>query len=296
MNLKRNKTLSPISRSYMAETASWDDLSSCYYEQVISPFDPTVKFRLREDIETLLNKWSRSSSLSKRVVIDFGCGIGEALPYFAGQVGWAIGLDFSSGMLKQASTRLSSEGIEHETLLGSNAINLLMKKLSKASSKSGIPPHTVLVEGNMFELQILKHTCDLALAINSVVGEELQQERQMLQQITNTMKLNAKLFSVFPSLDTMDHLMHLVDRSVHPPPELGTITGPERVYVHTNGEVQKYLTPDEIMNLFDHVGLNADLLEKVTYPWNLIRKYGWGYYPRSRRLWDWYVIGTKQKI
>jgi SAM-dependent methyltransferase len=295
MNLDKNETLSTISRSYTTETACWDDLSICYYEEVISVFDPTVQFRLHDDIETLLKKWTGRPSLSEQVVIDFGCGIGEALPYFAGKVGWAIGLDFSLGMLNQASARLSAEGIKHETLLGADAISLLAKEMSKSHSKSRMPPRTVLVHGNLLDLQALKHTCNLALAINSIVAEDLQQERQMLRQITATMKPKAMLFAVFPSLDTMDHLMHLVERSDHLPPELGRIKGRDRVYVHTNGEVQKYLTPDEIIVLLDHVNLHPDLLEKVTYPWSLIQKYGWGYYPRSRRLWDWYVMASKQK-
>jgi ubiquinone/menaquinone biosynthesis C-methylase UbiE len=51
-------------------------------------------------------------------VLEIGCGTGETLAHFAKVTGHAIGLDLSSGMLRQAKTRLDALGLRAQLVEG----------------------------------------------------------------------------------------------------------------------------------------------------------------------------------
>ena len=114
------------------EQQSWDELAKRYHDDVITPFDPEVDFRLKRDLDRLLRGWRREATLGRRVVIDFGCGIGEATQLVAGQAGLAAGLDFSAGMLDQTQRRLERFGHEVRRLEGPRSLRTLRRLVDGA--------------------------------------------------------------------------------------------------------------------------------------------------------------------
>jgi hypothetical protein len=60
-----------------------------------------------------------------------------------------------------------------------------------------------------------------------------------------------------------------------------------------SGATQKFYLPEEIIALAEENQLKIRALEKVSYPWEVIQRHGWGYFADSPELWDWYLFAAK---
>ena len=273
------------------ESAEWDELAPHYEEQVISPFAPEVRFRLPVDVRQILRMWRTDGTINRRVVLDYGCGCGNALPLVAGHVGLSAGIDFSEGMLAQSQIRLTQAGIDVTRYNRRRGVRALARRVNLLKKGKLAAHETILVNANLLRLGPIRACADLGLAINSISPPNAREVRVIFRQVTATIKRSGSCIFVFPSLDTMYHLFKLVRRYEVTPPDLGVIEPQNGIYVEPGGSRQKFFTPDEIEKLFKSNRWNIDRMEKVRYPWDLIQRLGWGYFPRHRRLWDWYVVG-----
>jgi SAM-dependent methyltransferase len=229
------------------------------------------------------------------VVIDFGCGIGEALALVAGKVGIVAGIDFSAGMLKQSKKRLERSGFKSVHLTGRRSLWALRRLIQHHLHSFTQPPTFSLSYGNLLRLKALYESCDLALAINSIGPPSVTHAYRMFAQIAASVRHGGVLVAVLPSLDTMDHLYALERRNNVFPSLVGSVDHSTGIYAD-EGERAKFFTPDEIKQLCDDSGLLVERLEKVRYPWSLMKRSGWGYYPRSPRIWDWYLVARKGSV
>jgi SAM-dependent methyltransferase len=277
------------------ESVEWDELASHYQEQVISPFSPEVRFKLPADIRRILRAWRTDGTINSRVVLDFGCGCGDSLLLVAGRVGLAVGIDFSEGMLTQSQIRLERKGIHVTRYNRRQGLRAVAQRIDSLKKGRLTDPQTVLVNANVFRLGSVRASADLGMAINSICPQNAQQLCAIFRQVTASVKHDGTCIFVFPSLDTMYHLFELVRRHKVTPPDLGVIELRDDMYLEPEGGKQKFFTPDEIEELFKSNRWNIDRVEKIRYPWNLVRRFGWGYFPRHERLWDWYVVGHPLK-
>jgi len=270
----------------------WDEIAPRYHAEVISPFSPEVRFRFASDVRDLLRQWDEDGTACHRTIIDFGCGIGEALQLVAGKVGVSAGIDFSSAMLNESHDRLQAGASQVARYVGSDSLARLRNAVRECERGMLAGPQTILAQGDLLDLHALFGSCDAAIAINSTAPESAAKASEMVRQIASCIKQGGLLLAVFPSLDTMAYLHELSSRSKVRPRALGRIDA-DQMYVHANGDRQKFFTRDEIVRLAGENHFELKTLEKVKYPWKMMRRYGLGYFPRSPRMWDWYVLARK---
>ena len=284
MNLTRSES----------ESAAWDEVAPCYEEAIISPFAPGVRFRFRKDVHRIIRKWQIDGTLEHRVVTDFGCGCGLALSLIARRVGFAVGIDFSEKMLDQSQSRLEKAGINVSRYSRRNGLRALAHRIDRFE-RAALPEHqTVLVNSDMRRLGPLHKRIDLGLAINSICPPNSRDVKVIFREVTACIKSGGLCIFLFPSMDTMYYLLGLIRRygaKRAKASELGHLEREDGFYVGKNGDRQKYFMPNEIQNLFESQGWVIDEMEKLRYPWDLVGRMGWGYFPKHQRLWDWYVIG-----
>ena len=272
----------------------WDALSETYHQDVISPFSRGVSFRFETDVRRILGRWKRDGTLESRAAVDFGCGCGDALLTLAGSVGIAAGIDLSDQMLNKSQARLEKRGIDLCRLRGPKSVSLLARMLNPSYQCNHVARQTVLVTGNLFELGMLRGRVDLGVSINSICPPTAKQAKLMFDGIARSIKAQGRLILVLPSLDTMYYLERLFWRHHRRPWGGGRINEKEGAFVEPDGFQQKFFTPHEIVRLCAWKGLRIVRMEKIRYPWELMRRFGWGFFPGRPRLWDWYVVADRR--
>ena len=274
----------------MNETRSWDELSRHYHDEVISPFAPGVRFPLRSDLRARVTGWKRDGVAGDRVVLDCGCGIGEALVEVAGQVGLAAGIDFSEGMLTESEARLSTLGIEAHLRMGERALSALRQALEALESGSR---RTFLVRGDLNRLGAVAARAHLTLAINSIVPATEPEARHMFQEVAATVRPEGELIAVFPSRDSLVYLRGLFEESGDDFGSVGSLEEKTGEFRNCEGELQWFLSEEEIRRYCDEAELIPERLEKIEYPWRMLRESGWGYFPGQPEVWDWYLVARR---
>lgn len=270
------------------EIACWDAAADEYDAWVIHPFAPHVEFPLRGHVRRVLTTWKRRGELERRVAFDFGCGRGQGLALFAGQVGFAGGLDFSARMLDLSERLLNARGISPARYPHRGSLERVGDDLREFRTGRKGGTRTVLVKADMRDLAPLKHSLDLALAINSISPARASDVSGVFHQVASALKRGGLLMAVLPSLDAFEYLLALAKRLRVRLPDVGRVD--EHGMFHEGGEQQKFYAPAEITRLCEANRLRVLALEKVRYPWNLMRRFGWGYFPGRPRLWDWALM------
>lgn len=281
-----------------SESAAWDEVAQCYYEEVISPFAPGVRFRLRKDIRRIFRKWQDNGTIEHRVVIDFGCGCGPAMSLIAQRVGFAVGIDFSERMLDQSQIRLEKAGINVSRYSRKNGLRALAHRIDLFERGTLRERQTILVNSDLRRLGPIHKRIDLGLAINSICPPNPQDVKVIFREVTSCIKSDGSCIFLFPSLDTLYYLYRLIERNETiqaKAPDLEQIKLEDGFYVDQDGNRQKFFMPHEIQNLFKSQRWVIDEMEKHRYPWDLINRMGWGNFPGCQRIWDWYVVGHSLK-
>jgi SAM-dependent methyltransferase len=268
--------------------APWDAVSDKYDTWVISPFAPRVDFPLRADVRRLLGTWKQRGLLQRRVVFDIGCGRGDGLALVAGRVGFAVGVDFSPRMLDLSERFLRARGVVPSRAAGRAALPRVATELRKLSAGKEPGTRTTLVQADMRTLAPLRGSADLVLAISSISPTRPGLAARVFGEVASCLKPGGTLMAVLASLDAFHYLVALADRLGVDLPDAGHVDA--HGMFHENGERQKFFTPAEIGQLCDESGLRRLALKKVRYPWSLLRRFGWGYFPGHPTLWDWYLV------
>jgi hypothetical protein len=68
----------------------------------------------------------------------------------------------------------------------------------------------------------------------------------------------------------------------------------KRFYADDGAIIQGFTHKDDIVPLFKKAGLRL-LIEpkKLYYPWDLTKKFNYGYFPGNEEIWDWFVVTEK---
>jgi SAM-dependent methyltransferase len=271
------------------EAAPWDEVADekLYEKWIISPFARDVEFGLPDDVRRLLDRWKRHGGIERRVVLDLGCGRGDALALVAGRVGFAAGLDFSPRMLALAERFLAARDVP--TTIHSRRHGARMARdLRSVAAGASRGPATALAEADIRNLSRFRHSADLVLAINSISPARATDTSRAFREVANTLKPGGTLMAVLASLDAFQYLTGLARRRGASLPDAGRVDADGMF--HENGTAQKFFTSDEILALSRANGLRTVSISKVRYPWPLMRRFGWGYFPGRARLWDWHLI------
>jgi SAM-dependent methyltransferase len=266
----------------MTGSRRWDVTAGDYDAQVVTPFARGVDFRLARDVDRILGAWRRDGSLHRRVAVDFGCGQGDGVALLADQVGLAIGLDFSAPLLDRCERRLRERGVASVQRVGTRGVGGMLAAQKQRSAFTN-----VLVRGDMRRLAAYRRKVDLALAITSISAPSANVSNAMFREVAASLKPDGTLVAVLASLDMLHYLYDLAARLGRPLRGAGRLEGD--LFVE-NDERQKFFTPDEIRERCRECNLTITRLEKVRYPWRMMQSFGWGYFPRHPRLWDWYLV------
>jgi SAM-dependent methyltransferase len=272
------------------EATPWDEVADekLYEKWIISPFAPDVEFRLPADVLGLLDRWKRRGGLGRRVVLDLGCGRGDALALVAGHVGFAAGLDFSPRMLALAERFLKARDVATTTYPRRDGLARMTRDLRSVAA--GVRGETVsaLAEADIRNLSRLRHSADLVIAVNCISPARAADTSRAFGEVASTLRPGGTLMAVLPSLDAFQYLIDLAHRRGARLPDAGRVDA-EGMF-HENGTAQKFFTSNEILALSRANGLRTVAISKVRYPWALMRRFGWGYFPGQPRLWDWYLV------
>jgi SAM-dependent methyltransferase len=256
---------------------------------VISPFAPGVDFPLRGDVRRLLGAWRRRGELERKVVLDVGCGRGDGLALFAGRVGLAGGIDISPRMLDLSERFLKARGV----VPARDAGRAGLRRVASGLRGHAAGKQTLLVQADMGSLAPLRHSADVVLAISSISPTRPGIAPRVFDAVASCLKPGGTLLAVLASLDAFHYLVALAGRRGVALPDAGRVDA--HGMFHENGERQKFFTPVEIEQLCERSGLRRLALEKVRYPWPLVRRFGWGFFPGAPRLWDWYLVARARR-
>jgi len=273
----------------------WDEVADekLYEKWIISPFARGVKFDLPDDVRGLLDGWKRRGGTGRRVVLDLGCGRGDALALVAGHVGFAGGLDFSPRMLALAQRFLAARDVSATTYPRRDGSARMARDLRSVAAGDRRAPVSALAEADILDLSRFRRSADLVLAVNAISPSRAVDTSRMFGEVAKALKPGGTLMAVLPSLDAFQYLTQLAQRRG------ASLRGAGRVdaqgMFHENGAAQKFFTSDEILALSRAHGLRTVSIAKVRYPWPLMRRFGWGYFPGRARLWDWHLVARRPR-
>jgi len=252
------------------EIEYWDSIASIYNKVDLNPLTEGVDNPLWKFVKALEHQ-------DYKRVADLGCGNGKFAGFLSTYFSKVWAIDYSDKMLKIAKAR-------------HNNPKIVFKKL------------------DMRDLRTVYNTFDIAFSINSILPSNPNDVPIMLSETFKTLHAGGLFVSILPSFDTILYLKDLtfkdlldkginernaknmVDELFIEKKKLDEELG---LYADDGVRVQKFLHIDEIRTLLPEIGFRIKQIQKVVYPWELCRKYGYGYFPGKPEIWDWFVVATK---
>jgi SAM-dependent methyltransferase len=155
----------------------WSKVAPAYETEFIDPY--------RSDVRNPLLDRLRQLAGPRRTVADLGCGIGPLLPFLAKHFGTVHAVDFAAGMLQRA--RAHCKGLKNVAFL----------------------------EQRLTDLEPLAGRLDVAVAVNSLVMEDIGELEKSLRQIRSALRQGGNFLAILPAMDAVHYLtMLLVDRAL----------------------------------------------------------------------------------
>jgi SAM-dependent methyltransferase len=240
-----------------------------YFERVLSPFDPSMSRSALADAVAAALK-----SCAGGVVLDLS--LGPALMYRNEAVAAALAECQGTIVSVEPSLEAASEITDY------GAVGLL---------------------GRLDALPFVGESIELVVAVNTILESSRDLNVNLLREIGRVLSPDGTAVLVLPAFEALSHLgdlraggpptkqrkmlreMHAgVLRIKRPDQESASYMddGTTREYFHSLATIPEELAMAGLQLLAEPT--------KVAYPWDLCRRFDYGYYPDSDPVWDWLVL------
>jgi SAM-dependent methyltransferase len=243
----------------------WSRAAAGYETEFIDPYRADVR-------NPLLQRLSAVADSATKTVADLGCGVGPLLPFLAKHFGKVVAVDFAGGMLERARLRCQGEA----------NVSFLQRPLMDLSALAG--------------------QLDIAIAINSLVMQDIGDLEISLKQIRAALRPGGVFLAILPAMDAVHYLtMLLVDRAlakgmpIHQAQKNAAHHGEHHLYNFAFGEFryqgleQHFWQPFEVTYRLRRAGFGRLRMTKVLLSWD---QFACGAELKGHAPpWDWFVQG-----
>lgn len=246
----------------MSEKKFWDKIGGSYADEIFSVFASDKFGRLKKLVEKHAGK--------RKDAIDFGCGIGRALPLLAPNFRHVLAVDISTELLAIACLY--------------PALNVTYQQADLAVKNTGLPP------------------ADFAFCANVAIGDHPERNYRILENVTKGLKKNGTAVIVVPSVESAGlskwTLMKLYEAEGKPAYRIPKedrkllngldLKAVQHGIIPIDGNPTKHYQLTELFALFDRGATRIESLDKLEYPWST----EFAEPPASLRApypWDWVV-------
>lgn len=249
----------------------WDSLAFEYESKVLSSLYSGVKNPVFTFVDGLNCK-------DYERVADLGCGRGDFLGFLSQHFKEVWGIDWSKNMLNIAKKRNKERK------------NVHLKRL------------------DIRNLGTFYRYFDAVFSLHTIAPYDISVAEDMVKEIFKVLRANGLFVATFPSFDTVLYQRELTYASYieHGLSVEEAWQKTDNYFIRRNKmnlekgtyaedgiHVQKFFTENEIHSLLQDAGFEDIVTEKVLYPWELSREYGYGYFPDQPEIWDWFCVARK---
>lgn len=224
----------------MNEEVVWDKIGENYKSEIFSV--------LHEDRHSLVKKSILKHKNKSKTCIDFGCGVGHALPYLSASFKEVLAIDISQKLLRQIRNR--------------NYPNVSLKKMDLAKKKLKLPK------------------ADFAYCCNVAICDDNKKNYQILKNVLRSLKKGGTAVIVIPSFEsasnTLFQMLQLykadkIKINKIPKDELNpdqnTLKQVAEGIHFIDNHPTKHYHIQEIYTLFNQKGFSIEAIEKIEYAW-----------------------------
>lgn len=240
----------------------WSQVSASYEKEFVDPYRPAVRSPLLRRLRAI-----RGARL--KTIADLGCGIGPLLPFLSDHYQHVYAIDFAPGMLERARQSCSGR------------------------------PNIEFVERSLTDLGMLAGKIDVAVAVNSLVMQDLGELGKALEQIRCILKPNGRFHGIVPAMDGVHYYtMLLMDRALDAGKPMAVARknaahhNDHKLYdfafseFRFQGLEQHFWQPFEIRYRLRRAGFRDAKLARVWLDW---KQFAWSRdLQRNPPPWDWY--------
>jgi ubiquinone/menaquinone biosynthesis C-methylase UbiE len=249
---------------------------------IISPFDQEMLQGSPGTTRNLLVNYIRSNyssdDLNDLKLADFGCGPGNLLIALGDIVKNYIAVDRSEHALRLAEEKAVERGISF-TPVRADMLDLN--------------------EANRYEVIV---------SVNSIILDNRQKIQESFNKVRKCLTTQGRFIAILPAFEAVDHLHELwyryyVDLTGDPQYAARIKSAlqltkrydaAQKRYADDCNSTQCYHTEQTIQAEFALARLRiVERPKKVYYPWDLSRKFDYGYFPKEEEIWDWFVVAER---
>jgi SAM-dependent methyltransferase len=252
----------------MNDALHWNRIANNYDNEIFNVFKNDKKNKLKKFIRKYANK--------NNTAIDFGCGVGKALPLLAPFFKEIIGVDVSKKCIAIAKSAPYK--------------NVIFKEADLAGKKINLP------------------SVDFAFCCNVAMSGDIKRNYQIIQNVLNSLNKGGVALFVLPSLESASHsawsLINWYEKDGTP---LSDIPKSELSLMSVNNHDQilqgiimidqhptKHYSITELYSLFNSEKYSMLKLDRIEYNWEteFVSPPGWLQAPYP---WDWVVEVKRTK-
>jgi SAM-dependent methyltransferase len=246
----------------------WSRVADSYEREFVDPYRSDVRSPLKKVLRRLRDP-------QKRVVADFGCGIGPLLPFLARHFKTVHAVDFAEGMLARARAQVK------------DCTNVRFHQAS------------------FTDLRALPEPVDVAVAVNSLVLPNPEELEEALREIGRCVKPGGYFLGILPAMDAVHYYtMLLIDRALKAGKPIDVARkNAEHHCEHEyydfafgqfrfRGIHQHFWQPFEIRYRFLRTGFTLKRLKKIHLSWKQFA--GGRELQEYAPPWDWFFLAKRE--